>query len=56
MKLCESIKEYNLAKKLNNTKPRILYDKSDNNFIVTWYYSEKIINKIYSNLFVKIVK
>lgn len=56
MKLCESIKEYNIAIKLNSTKPKIIYDRSNNSFNVIWYYSEKLINRVYNNLFVKIVK
>ena len=54
--LCQAIKEYKMVKKLKDTNPKILYDKSDSSFIVTWFYSENLINKVYNNLFVKVLK
>lgn len=54
--LCQAIKEFKKVKSLKDTKPKILYDKSDSSFIVTWYYSDILINKIYNNLFVKVLK
>ncbi len=54
--LCQALKEFKKVKSLKDTKPKILYDKSDSSFIVTWYYSDTLINKIYNNLFVKVLK
>lgn len=55
MTFCKAIKEYRLAKKLSDTKPKIIQDLTNNTFVVTWYYSDDLINKVYKNLFVKIV-
>jgi hypothetical protein len=52
MTLCKAYKEYRFAKKLNCTNPRIIQDLTNNTFTVTWYYSDKLINKVYKNLFV----
>lgn len=53
MTFCKAYKEYRLAKKLSGTTPKIIQDLTNNTFIVTWYYSDNLINKVYNNLFTK---